>query len=139
MLACLVMPHAMRPIRDYMTPSVHTVGMETSLSDAHALMRRHGIRHLPVLDGTKLVGLISQRDIVALESNPLVDTSVVSVPDAMAEVPFAVPPQTPLREVVQVMAEDKYGSVVVMEDASVVGIFTTIDAMAVLSELLLRE
>jgi acetoin utilization protein AcuB len=132
------MRHATDPIREYMTPTVHTVDLETTLPEARRLMQSHGVRHLPVIDGTKLVGLVSQRDIVALESCPWVDTSKVSVHDAMAEVPYAVSPDTPLREVVQVMAENKYGSAVVVEHGTVRGIFTTIDAMSVLSALLLR-
>lgn len=133
------MHHAMDPIREYMTPTVHTVSMETSLPEARRLMQTHQIRHLPVVDGAKLVGLVSQRDIVALETSPFVDTSTVSVHDAMAEVPYAVPPDTPLRDVVQVMAENKYGSVVIMDDEQIRGIFTTIDALSVLSALLLRD
>jgi acetoin utilization protein AcuB len=121
-----------------MTPTVHTVDLETSLPDARRLMQAHGIRHLPVLDGARLVGVVSQRDVVALETSPFIDTSTVSVHDAMAEVPYAVPPETPLREVVQVMAENKYGSVVVIEGERVCGIFTTVDAMAILAEMLLR-
>jgi acetoin utilization protein AcuB len=130
--------HATIPIREYMTPTVHTVDLETSLPDARRLMQAHGIRHLPVLDGARLVGVVSQRDVVALETSPFIDTSTVSVHDAMAEVPYAVPPETPLREVVQVMAENKYGSVVVIEGERVCGIFTTVDAMAILAEMLLR-
>jgi acetoin utilization protein AcuB len=133
------MRHAMDPIREYMTPTVHTVDIETSLPEARRLMHAHQVRHLPVVDGARLVGLVSQRDIVALETSPYIDTSTVSVQDAMAEVPFAVPPETPLREVVQVMAENKYGSVVVVEGDAIRGIFTTIDAMGVLAELLLRD
>ena len=132
------MRHAMHPIRDYMSPTVHTVDLEASLPEARQLMKEHGIRHLPVLDGSRLVGVVSQRDVVALETSPFIDTSVISVHDAMAEVPYAVSPETPLREVVQVMADNKYGSAVVMEEGRVCGIFTTVDAMSVLAELLLR-
>lgn len=128
----------MRPISEYMTPTVHTVDLEASLPEARRLMQEHRIRHLPVLDGARLVGVVSQRDVVALETSPFIDTSVVSVHDAMAEVPYAVAPETPLREVVQVMAENKYGSVVIIENEAVRGIFTTVDAMSVLAELLLR-
>jgi acetoin utilization protein AcuB len=133
------MRRATEPIREYMTPTVQTIGVTASLAEARRSMKTHRVRHLPVVDGAKLVGLISQRDIVALEARPHLAASTACVQDAMAEVPYAVSPDTPLREVVQVMSENKYGSVVVIENEQIRGIFTTVDAMSVLSELLLHD
>jgi len=50
-------------IQKYMTRALHTIGQEQTLDVAHTVMRQHGIRHLPVLEGGKLVGLLSQRDL----------------------------------------------------------------------------
>src|SRR5437879_4833811 len=50
-------------IRDYMTPAPHTIGVEQPLAVAAALMQAHHIRHLPVLHGGKLVGILSERDV----------------------------------------------------------------------------
>ena len=45
-------------IQRYMTTSPQTIGAEQSLKKAHEIMREHGIRHLPVMHGNRLVGVI---------------------------------------------------------------------------------
>lgn len=119
-----------------MTPSVHTISMEKPLPHARALMLEHGIRHLPVLDGHKLVGLLSDRELARLEGFPLVDFKLVSVPDAMSDEPYVVAPDAPAVEVLGTMRDQRYGSAIVCEDSKVVGVFTTTDALRVLAETL---
>ncbi len=99
-------------------------------------MRQHGCRHLPVLHGGRLVGLLSERDISLVESLGNVDVEAIKVEEAMTQQPYAVAPATPLREVALEMAERKYGAAVVMDGEQLHGIFTTIDAMAALAALL---
>lgn len=124
-----------QPIEDFMTPVAHTVDLETPLSAARKLMRTHDIRHLPIVDGSKLVGLLSAREVAVLEAFPFIDSSKASVADAMQDEPYAVAPSTPLTEVLQVMADRRLGSAVVVRDATVVGIFTTTDALQLLAQL----
>lgn len=121
-----------------MTPSVHTISMERTIPDARAVMLEHGIRHLPVLDGQKLVGLLSDRDLARLEGFPLVDFTLVSVADAMSDEPYVVTPDSPAVEVLGTMRDERYGSAIVCEDSKVVGVFTTTDALTVLAETLSR-
>src|SRR4051812_11183507 len=92
------MPEKLMPIRKYMTPSPHTLGVEQTLAVASQVMRRHGVRHLPVLRAGTLVGVVSDRDLAALESLRDVDPARVTVEDAMTQSPYAVPPETPLSE-----------------------------------------
>lgn len=115
-----------------MTPSVHTISMESTLPQARAMMEDHSIRHLPVLDGQKLVGLLSDRDLARLEGFPMFDFNLVAVPDAMSESPYVVTPQTPAIDVLREMRDHRYGSAIVCDDGKVVGVFTTIDALGVL-------
>ncbi|MBN9165136.1 MAG: CBS domain-containing protein [Myxococcales bacterium 68-20] len=123
-------------IQKYMTTSPHSIGLEQTLARAHAVMREHGIRHLPVLHGQKLMGLVTERDLRLVESLPDVDPTKVSVEEAMSTVVYSVGPDQPLDEVVATMAEHKYGSAVVMQNGKVVGIFTTVDVCRALAELL---
>lgn len=122
------------PIRALMTPTVHTIPIESTLPAARDMMHAHGIRHLPVLDGKKLVGLLSDRDLARLEGFPMVDFTLVSVPDAMSPDPYVVAPDAPAREVVSTMVERRYGSAIVVEGGAVIGMFTTTDALRVLAE-----
>lgn len=120
----------------YMTPSPHTIGVEATLTEAHELMRRHTIRHLPVLDAGALVGLVSLGDLHLLETLDGVDPNDASVREAMSDNPYAVSPDAPLRRVAAEMAARKISSAVVVEGGRVVGIFTAVDGLRGLSLLL---
>ncbi len=123
-------------IRDAMTRSVHTIGASLSLADAARLMKKHKIRHLPVLDDGALVGLLSDQDVQVISSMSENDPSCILVEDAMSHSPWTVDPSMPLAEVAAHMAEAKLASAVVMENEKVVGVFTTTDGMRILAELL---
>lgn len=122
-------------IREYMTPSPHTIGADQTLTVASELMRKHKIRHLPVLRGGSVVGILSQRDVALICGLPQVDPNEVPVEDAMSEQLYSVSPDTPLDEVAATMAAHKYGAALVLgERDRVVGVFTTIDALHALAD-----
>jgi acetoin utilization protein AcuB len=123
-------------ISKYMTTTPHTANRDVTLAKASALMRTHGIRHLPVMDGDALLGVITERDIKFAESFSIVDPEQVTVYGAMAEELYCVDPETPLDEVAATMAEKRYGSAIIVQNKRVVGVFTTVDACRALSELL---
>jgi len=123
-------------IDECMSPSPFSIEPAQAMSEAHAIMREHNIRHLPVVvDGT-LVGIVSIRDLHLMETLKDVDPEQVTVAEAMSPEPYAVQVGTNLREVAIILGAHKYGSAVVMDGARVVGVFTTVDAMRVLSNLL---
>ncbi len=117
-----------------MTKSPHTIGRDQTLDRASEVMRTHGIRHLPVLEGGQLLGILSNRDVYLIETLQDVDPAKVTVEEAMSAEPYSVTPDASLSEVVSTMAEHKYGAAVVMKGREVVGIFTTIDALHVLAD-----
>ena len=121
-------------IRHYMTPSPHTIGVDQSLAVAAETMRAHKIRHLPVLKGGKVVGILSERDVQLVSGLPAVDPTTVTVEDAMSDMVYAVTPDTPLEEVAAEMAAHKYGAALVTERGRVAGVFTTIDALLALAD-----
>jgi len=99
-------------------------------------MRTHAIRHLPVLDAGKLVGVLSDRDVQRFRRyyDPDLD-----VEDAMTEDVYKVVRDEPLDRVVAAMAERKAGSAVIVDaHGTVEGIFTTIDALRALGSVLER-
>jgi acetoin utilization protein AcuB len=110
-----------------MTSGPHSVGAEQTLAHAASVMQKHHVRHLPVLHGGKLVGIVSERDLRLLEAMPDVNSALITVSDAMTTSVYSVSPETPIHEVIGKMAAHKYGSVVVMEHDKIVGIFTTVD------------
>jgi acetoin utilization protein AcuB len=92
-------------------------------------MRTLGIRHLPVLEGGRLAGVISQRDAYFVETLAGIDPTKVAVEEAMSVDVYAIPADTSLSEVATTMADHKYGCAVVTEGPHVVGIFTVVDAL----------
>jgi acetoin utilization protein AcuB len=123
-------------VSDYMTPGPYCVAPSVSLPDAHAIMLEHGIRHLPVMDGDKLVGILSDRDLNLVQTLVPVHPQQITVEDAMTADPYAVASDTPLNRVARVMVERKIGSAVVLDGRHIVGVFTVIDGLQALVEAL---
>jgi acetoin utilization protein AcuB len=121
-----------------MTAAPHTIGRTRSLSVAAKMMRDNQIRHLPVLDGGRIVGILSERDILMIEALPGVNPTDVRVEEAMVEEVFTVAPETPVGEAIEMMIERKLGSAVVVGGERVLGVFTTIDALQAFHDLLER-
>ena len=127
---------AIPTIYKYMTTTPFTIGAEQPLGRAQSLMRTNQIRHLPVLRGGKLEGMLTERDVALIEALDGVDPEHLAVEDAMTTDVYAVSPTASLDEVADEMATRKYGSAVVVDNDKVVGIFTTVDLAAALTELL---
>ncbi len=120
-------------VQRFMTVAPVVIGSDRTLAEAHREMRERNIRHLPVVDGGTLVGVVSQRDLYLLETLRGVDPAAEKVREAMTPDPFTVPPDAPLAEVAATMAARKYGSAVVVDRGSVIGLFTTTDALRALA------
>ncbi|MCB0350001.1 MAG: CBS domain-containing protein [Bdellovibrionales bacterium] len=130
------MSKAMPVISKYMTTQPHTIGSDQTLEKAGVLMREFHIRHLPVLKGGKIVGILTERDLHLVETLKGVDPKVLTVSEAYTPDPYIVSPQAPLDEVCAEMASHKYGSVLVEDNHKLVGIFTWVDGLVAMSELL---
>jgi acetoin utilization protein AcuB len=123
-------------VAKFMTNSPHTIGLDQTMTQAHRMMREYRIRHLPVLRGGQLVGVVSAGDLHLIETLKDVEPDKVTVEEAMTASPYFVSPESPIDEVVSEMAERKYGCVVVMQNHKVVGIFTTVDACRAFADML---
>ena len=123
-------------IRRFMTLSPHSITSRQTLAEAHQTMRERGVRHLPVVDDGKVIGVVSQRDLYLLETLRGVDAARELVEEAMSSEPFVVEPDAALAEVAEAMASHRHGSALVVDNGIVVGIFTTTDALRALTTLL---
>lgn len=122
-----------------MTPFTRTIEADAPIGKASRLMRELDIRHLPVLEGGRLCGVVSERDLLLLETLVGFDARHTTVSDAMSIAVYAVPPTTTLDVVLRTMALQKYGCAVVFDGASVVGILTTVDVCRLFADHLLGE
>jgi acetoin utilization protein AcuB len=125
-----------KAIDQVMTPFPHSIGPEQTLKTAKDLMTKQDIRHLPVRDGGRIVGILSDRDIDFALRVDNKEPQRLLVRDAATSDVFSVLPTTLLKEVVQRMASDKIGCALVEDKGKLVGIFTAVDACRVLSEVL---
>lgn len=123
-------------VQKYMTYVPKSVGSDQSLEKAQQMMRQMKIRHLPVLKGGKLMGVLTDRDINLVLGFKDVDAKSLAVEDAYTPDPYFISPKAPLNEVISEMAEKKYGCALVVDNSKLVGIFTEIDAYKALAELL---
>lgn len=127
---------AIPQVQKYMTFVPKSIGYDQSIAKAQEFMKTMHLRHLPVLKGGQLVGVLTDRDInLVLQFND-VDPASLTVDEAFTPDPYFTSPTTPLNEVVSHMAEKKYGCALVVDNGKLVGIFTEIDAYKALSELL---
>lgn len=130
------MPKSVPQIQKFMTTCPFTVNGDQTLKFAQSLMKEHNIRHLPVLDDGALVGIISERDIDYISSYRGVDVGTEKVSQAMTRELYKVNAETELGEVCKLMASEKIGSVLVLDNKKLVGIFTWIDALMAMEELM---
>jgi len=122
-------------VQNFMSSIPRTIGVEQSLKTAIDMMQENRIRHLPVLQGKKLVGVLTDRDIAVAKS--FQGSAELRVEGIMMPMTYAVKPDTPLELVCAHMAEHKLGSVIVQAaSGDVIGIFTANDALRALSEIL---
>ncbi len=123
--------HMKRPLlATSMTPFPHSVKLDARIEDACALMSTHSIRHIPVSDGLRVVGVITDRDVKAAERLvPNLQTYPVSV--AYVDAPYVVDIRTRMDEVLEEMVDRHIGSAIVTRRDKLVGIFTYVDACRV--------
>ena len=135
-------------VRDFMTAPATTISQDSYLIDAALLLRSTGIRHLPIVDGDRLVGIITDRDIQRgapslLEVTTQEEYNAVFKRTPLAHVmvrdPLFVSPDTPLRDAAALLIEYKYGCLPVVEKGKVVGMITVIDMLTVLRRFLMGE
>lgn len=123
-------------VAEYMTPGPYVVGPKEPLGNARRLMDKYEIRHVPVWSEGKLVGLLSERDLQLVWTLAHAPPEALTVEDAMTAEPYSVAVDTPIDETVRVMARRKIGSAVVLDKGRIVGVFTSIDAMHALADVL---
>jgi acetoin utilization protein AcuB len=136
-------------IRDVMTKNPITVDSETLVLDAQRMMKENNIRRLPVVDKGKLVGIVTQHDLLQASPSPATSLSIhelnyllakMKVKEVMKKNPFTLTPDTPFEEALRIGQDKKIGSFPVMDKGKLVGIITESDTVRFLTRALgLRE
>jgi acetoin utilization protein AcuB len=122
-------------VAEFTSPTVVTVRPDDSLDTALELMQENRIRHLPVMVGEKIVGVISERNVLANIGKDW--TRLVRVNDIMSTSILSVYMNDNLGQVAYELSSQKKGSALVLDfSGNLYGIFTTTDALNALVEIL---
>ena len=130
-------------VRSRMSSHVLTVTPTTTLADAMTLARAERIRHLPVLEEGRLVGVVTARDLGAAVPPAWTDdreeykksVSSKRVREVMTSAVITAEPTTPIEEASKLMYENKIGCLPVIENNRLVGLITETDVLRALVEL----
>lgn len=130
------MPEAKEPggsVRDWMSKPPMAVPEDTLIRQAVAHMQRVDVRHLLVMDGPVLTGILSSRDLRRLVTRDL-DSPLLAGPvrSIMSEGPVSVAPDTPLVAAARLLLEQRIGALPVRQGEQIVGILTVPDALEAL-------
>ncbi len=121
-------------ISQYMVRYPHCVPPDLGLKETMDTMRELAIRHLPVIQEERLVGLVSERDLKSALGLP--EAKKLTVGDIMKRDVFVANSDMALSEVASEMADGKLGSAIIVDaGGNVTGIFTTTDALRILASL----
>jgi acetoin utilization protein AcuB len=124
-------------IKEIMNSSLTTISPDTVLSDAYKVMQTKNIRHLPVLENEKLVGIVTDRDLrlstSKLAKQPFMPEEAVK--NIMSHPVQVIHPSDPIESAARLMREMKIGCLPVVEEMRVVGIVTITDMLDALLQL----
>jgi acetoin utilization protein AcuB len=133
-------------VGERMSTPVLTIGPEIPIHEALQTMRENGIRRLPVVDdGGKFVGLVSEKDLLNASPSGATSLSVwelnyllskIKIGDIMIKDVITISQDTPLEEAARIMADNKIGSLPVVENGDVIGIITETDLFKIFLEIL---
>lgn len=124
-------------VKEVMRKPVTAVPVGATLGEANQVLQSRGIRHLPVVDQGRLVGVLTDRDIrfatSSLFHTPLGENDLVSL--AMSGHPLTADPLDPVEDAARIMREHKIGCLPVLDGAELVGILTGMDLLDALMTL----
>ena len=132
-------------VSERMSYPVVTVGPEMPINEALSLMRREHIRRTPVIKDGKLVGIVSDKDLLNASPSPATTLSIwemnyllskITVKDVMSKEVKTVTHDTPIEEAARIMADNKIGGLPVIRDEKLIGIITETDLFKIFLEMM---
>ena len=125
------------PISTIMTQDVVKLNISDNLTKAESLFKKHHIRHIPVVSGNKIIGMLSYTDLLRIsfadavdDDEDEIDTTVYNmftVEQVMAKKLVTIAPETTIKEAAEILASKEFHALPVCEGNLLVGIVTTTD------------
>jgi acetoin utilization protein AcuB len=135
-------------VGERMSHPVITMSPDLPIVDALNLMKRERIRRAPVVKDGKMVGIVSDKDLLNASASPATSLSVwelnyllskITVKEVMSKKVLSVMENTPIEEAARIMADNKIGGLPVMRGEDVVGIITETDLFKIFLELMVAR
>ncbi|MCD6400480.1 MAG: CBS domain-containing protein [Anaerolineales bacterium] len=132
-------------VGDRMSKPVITVPPNMPITEAIEMMRREHIRRAPVIEKGKLIGIVTDIDLLNASPSPATTLSIwemnyliskITVGEVMTRDIFTIEEDTPIEEAARIMADNKIGGLPVIRNNRVVGIITETDIFKIFLELL---
>lgn len=130
------------PVSQIMAKAVIAVPPTKKVSEVKELFNEYGIRHIPVVEGDKLIGLVSKTDVQKLgygigesrpeELNAIYDNHKLT--DVMVKTPITVAANTNIKDVAEILSQQSFHSLPVIENEELVGMVTSTDLIKYLLE-----
>ncbi len=125
------------PISEIMSTNIIALNRDDDLETAEILFKRHKIRHIPVVNGEIIIGMLSYSDLLRIsfadavyDNEEEVDTLVYNmftIEQVMAKNIVTVPPTATIKDVAKILAKKEFHALPVVDNGSLVGIVTTTD------------
>jgi len=133
------------PVAAIMSQNVITLKHSDELLTAEKLFKKYHIRHIPVLKGDKLIGMLSYTDLLrisfadAIEDNSESDVETIvynmfTIEQVMAKNLITISSTSTIKEVAQILSKKEFHALPVVEGTNLVGIVTTTDLINYLLE-----
>jgi len=131
------------PVSTIMTQNVVKLNLSDDLTKAEMLFKKHKIRHIPVVNGNKILGMLSYTDLLrisfvdAVDDDEVVDATVYNmftVEQVMAKKLVSISPDTTIKEAAEILSKKEFHALPVCEGDLLVGIVTTTDLIKYLIE-----
>lgn len=125
-------------VRDVMHRKIVTISASERLSTVEDIMTLGHVRHMPVVQAGKLVGILSERDLLRASLSSLASyrdeerrafLHVVEITQVMSSPPIVIGPEATIEQAALIMAEKKIGCLPVVEDDLLVGMLTETDVL----------
>ncbi len=134
-------------VRDVMEEKVVTISVGDRLSTFEDIMTLGGVRHMPVVRAGRLVGVVSERDLLRASLSSLdprrqerrAFLEAIDISQVMSAPPVIVDADAPVEEAARVMADNKIGCLPVLRGEELVGMLTETDLLRYFADLVTRD
>ena len=129
-------------VKDHMTAPVISISASTSLAETHKIMAESKVRRLPVVDGERLVGIVSLNDVLEAKPSDASSLSIwelnylvanLKIKDIMCSTVFSIAPDATIGDAARMMLDKKFSGIPVTENDKLIGIITESDIFRMLA------